>query len=44
MQLLKKLEPVGVLQLKVNSEDNDLQESVQHAPGLGLEHSWNEVG
>ena len=43
MQLLEELEPVRVLQLQVNSKDNDLQQSMKYTPRLGLEDSRDEV-
>ncbi len=44
VQLLQKLEAVGVLELEVDSIGNDLQQSMQHGPGLALEHSRDQLG
>ena len=43
MQLLEKLESVGVLKLEVDTKHNDLQESVENTPCLRLEHGRDEV-
>ena len=43
MQLLEQLEPVGILELEVNTKHNDLQEGVENTPCLRLEHGRNEM-